>query len=360
MLVLLALALVAASVVSAPDLAHAQPTPNRAAEYTADERPRLRCGVEQALDVDFEGTGRLYRAEWRRCGPPGGADSRRADQPPPPPLRSPGRVWRGPRAPWRWSVRSRSSLARLTQFRLAGHNWGRALSRRECGVVVVVSLARWTLNAGLPGETGTGQGSRTDPPGRGASRGATSLMVTSHRPRHPGPLEDRLVDAARGHAIADRVERGHLALQSPVQGVGGAAAHRQHHRIDALDPTLHPRVHIGDHDGGALQRCQIGVTGQRHAVGEQPRVQGRDRGDPHVLAGVEEPRDHLDAAAAVEQVLGGGQSLLGVDVVHDYDPLADLGALEEDIAIGHDVLAVEPGKVRPVRKRSGRDDHDFG
>src|SRR5260370_5144827 len=70
MLVLLALALVAASVVSAPDLAHAQPTPNRAAEYTADERPWLRCGIEQALDVDFEGTGRLYRAEWRRCGPP--------------------------------------------------------------------------------------------------------------------------------------------------------------------------------------------------------------------------------------------------------------------------------------------------
>jgi len=69
MLVLLALALVAASVVSAPDLAHAQPTPNRAAEYTADERPWLRCGIEQALDVDFEGTGRLYRAEWRRCGP---------------------------------------------------------------------------------------------------------------------------------------------------------------------------------------------------------------------------------------------------------------------------------------------------
>src|SRR5260370_34336628 len=69
MLVLLALALVAASVVSAPDLAHAQPTPNRAAEYTADERPWRRGGIEQALDVDFEGTGRLYRAEWRRCGP---------------------------------------------------------------------------------------------------------------------------------------------------------------------------------------------------------------------------------------------------------------------------------------------------
>ena len=66
---LLTFALVAASVVYAPDLASAQPTPNRAPEYEAGERPWLRCGLEQALDVDFEGTGRFYWVEWRRCGP---------------------------------------------------------------------------------------------------------------------------------------------------------------------------------------------------------------------------------------------------------------------------------------------------
>jgi hypothetical protein len=49
--------------------AAAQSTPNRAAEYAFGERPWLQCGVEQTFEVDFEGTGRPYRAEWRRCGP---------------------------------------------------------------------------------------------------------------------------------------------------------------------------------------------------------------------------------------------------------------------------------------------------
>ncbi|MFI5374504.1 MAG: hypothetical protein ACHQ8D_07725 [Candidatus Rokuibacteriota bacterium] len=66
---LLGLALIAASGVRAPGLADEPPTPNRASEYAAGERPWLQCGLEQALDVDFEGTGRPYRAEWRRCGP---------------------------------------------------------------------------------------------------------------------------------------------------------------------------------------------------------------------------------------------------------------------------------------------------
>jgi hypothetical protein len=96
------------------------------------------------------------------------------------------------------------------------------------------------------------------------------------------------------------------------------------------------------------------------ALGEEPRVERRDRGDPHVLAGVEEPRDHLDAAATIEEVLGGGQTLLGVDVVHDDDPLTDLDAIEEDVPVGHHVLAIEPAEVGHVGRRSGGDDHDVG
>lgn len=49
--------------------AGAQSMPNRAAEYRGGEQPWLRCGVEQALDVDLDGPGRPYHAEWRRCGP---------------------------------------------------------------------------------------------------------------------------------------------------------------------------------------------------------------------------------------------------------------------------------------------------
>ena len=83
-----------------------------------------------------------------------------------------------------------------------------------------------------------------------------------------------------------------------------------------------------------------------HALREEPRVERHDRGDPDVLARVEEPRDHLDAPAALEQVVGGREALLGVDVVHDDHALADLGAAEEDVAVGDDVLAVEPGERR--------------
>lgn len=49
--------------------AGAESMPNRAAEYAGGDRPWLRCGIEEALDVDFEGTGRPYHVEWRRCGP---------------------------------------------------------------------------------------------------------------------------------------------------------------------------------------------------------------------------------------------------------------------------------------------------
>ncbi len=49
--------------------AGAQSMQNRAPGYAAGDRPWLRCGIERALDVDFEGSGRPYRVEWRRCGP---------------------------------------------------------------------------------------------------------------------------------------------------------------------------------------------------------------------------------------------------------------------------------------------------
>src|SRR5262245_3387200 len=62
-------ALIVTSVLWKSPRADAQSTPNRAAAYEAGQRPWLRCGVEHTFEVDFEGTGRPYHAEWRRCGP---------------------------------------------------------------------------------------------------------------------------------------------------------------------------------------------------------------------------------------------------------------------------------------------------
>ena len=93
---------------------------------------------------------------------------------------------------------------------------------------------------------------------------------------------------------------------------------------------------------------------------EEPRVERHDRRDPDVLSRVEEAGDHLDPAAALEEVVGGREPLLGVDVVHHDHALPDLDAVQEDVAIRHDVLAVEPRERRDVRVRAGRDDHDVG
>lgn len=68
-----ALALLAASCLAvgsglAP--ARAQVTPNRAADYAADDRPWSVCALAQALEVGLDGPARPYHVEWRRCGPP--------------------------------------------------------------------------------------------------------------------------------------------------------------------------------------------------------------------------------------------------------------------------------------------------
>src|SRR5262249_4163102 len=60
---------VVSMLIGATGAAPGQPTPNRIAEYASGERPWLQCGVEQTLEVDFEGTARPYHVEWRRCGP---------------------------------------------------------------------------------------------------------------------------------------------------------------------------------------------------------------------------------------------------------------------------------------------------
>ena len=59
-------------------------------------------------------------------------------------------------------------------------------------------------------------------------------------------------------------------------------------------------------------------------------------------------------------MLGGGQALLRVHVVHEDHPLADLDAVEEDVAVGHHVLAVEPGEGGYMGMGAGGDDHDLG
>ena len=43
--------------------------PNRASAHSGGEPPWLKCGIQESLDVDFEGNGRPYFVEWRRCGP---------------------------------------------------------------------------------------------------------------------------------------------------------------------------------------------------------------------------------------------------------------------------------------------------
>lgn len=67
--VLLRLLIPALLVVGSAGAAGAQSLPSRASGYAAGERPWLRCGIEESIEVDFEGGRRPHRVEWRRCGP---------------------------------------------------------------------------------------------------------------------------------------------------------------------------------------------------------------------------------------------------------------------------------------------------
>jgi hypothetical protein len=107
-------------------------------------------------------------------------------------------------------------------------------SRRQGLVLVHRHVQR--LQAAVEGLLGV-RARRDVPRQRGARLSGGHLAAgASHRAGHAGPLQDGLVDTARGHAVADRVQRGDLALEGPVERVGGAAAHGQHHGVHGLEP----------------------------------------------------------------------------------------------------------------------------
>src|SRR5262245_29785005 len=126
---------------------------------------------------------------------------------------------------------------------------------------------------------------------------STALQDNSDRPRDAGAVENRLVDPAWSHAVAGGVERGHLALEGPVERVGRTAAGGQHHRVDTLDPALGVRENVAHEHRRALDGAQLGTGREDHTGGVQARVQRRDGGDTDVLTDVEQRGDDLDALA---------------------------------------------------------------
>src|SRR5947208_991528 len=180
--------------------------------------------------------------------------------------------------------------------------------------------------------------------------------LRSDRPRHAGAVEDRLVDAARGDAVARRVELGDLALERAVEAVRRAAPGRQHDRVDGPDASLHAGIDVRDDHGRALDGAELGARRENDAPGVKPRVERRDGGDPDVLAHVEERRNHLDTLALLEEQLGGRERLLGVDVVDHDHARSHRRLTREHVAIRHDVLAVVARHGWDIRMRPGRDD----
>src|SRR5947208_5697499 len=176
------------------------------------------------------------------------------------------------------------------------------------------------------------------------------------RPPRVGPVEDRLVDAPRRHAVAHRVELRHAPLERAIERIGRAASHREHDGIDGRDPALGACVHVGDDYRRALDGAQLGVRGQDRPLREEARVEGCDGGDANVLPDVEERRDDLDPLALIQEVLGGRERLLRMDVVHDDDVGADLGAVGQHVAVRYDVLAVSARDRRYIGMGPGGDD----
>src|SRR5439155_14522674 len=102
--------------------------------------------------------------------------------------------------------------------------------------------------------------------------------LRSDRPRHAGAVEDRLVDAARGDAVARRVELGDLALERAVEAVRRAAPGRQHDRVDGPDASLHAGIDVRDDHGRALDGAELGARRENDAPSVKPRVERRDGG----------------------------------------------------------------------------------
>src|SRR5439155_1068272 len=131
---------------------------------------------------------------------------------------------------------------------------------------------------------------------------------------------------------------------------------REDDAIDALDPALGPRVHVGDDHRRALDGAELGVRRQDRPLREEARVEGGDGGDADVLTDVEERRDDLDPLALIQEELGGRERLLGMDVVDDDDVRADPGGVCQHVPIRYDVFAVGTGEGRDVGMRPGGDD----
>src|SRR5437879_5813223 len=182
--------------------------------------------------------------------------------------------------------------------------------------------------------------------------------LRSDRPRHAGAVEDRLVDAARGDAVARRVELGDLALERAVEAVRRAAPGRQHDRVDGPDASLHAGIDVRDDHGRALDGAELGARRENDAPSVKPRVERRDGGDPDVLAHVEERRNHLDTLALLEEQLGGRERLLGVHVVDHDNARSHRRLTREHVAIRHAVLTVVARhgwdrRLRPARHADG-------
>src|SRR2546426_11237573 len=89
----------------------------------------------------------------------------------------------------------------------------------------------------------------------------------SDRPRRPGAVEDRLMDAPRRDAVARCAELGDVALERPVETIRRAAPHRQHDRIDGLDAALRTRIDVRDDHRRALDGAELRARGEDNALG---------------------------------------------------------------------------------------------
>jgi hypothetical protein len=109
------------------------------------------------------------------------------------------------------------------------------------------------------------------------------------------------VDAPRRHAVAHRVE---LRRSAPA--------------CTLATITVEPSM------------ARSSVYRVRTApLREEARVKGGNGGDAHVLTDIELRRDDLDPLVLIQEMLGGRERLLRMDVVHDDDLRADFYAVRQ-------------------------------
>ena len=106
--------------------------------------------------------------------------------------------------------------------------------------------------------------------------------------------------------------------------------------------------------------CDIAVVKQRGAR-DIRRILVPVRGGPHAelaLRFADALAHRFDATVCVMHVVPAGVTeAVRAQAEH---ALAERGPVEEDVAVGDDVLAVEPGEPRHIGMGAGGDDHDEG